>query len=675
MPAELYEFGDVTVDLRRVEVRRAGQVVPLEPKAFDVLRHLIANRDRLVTKDELLEVAWTATFVTPNVLTRAIAQLRKALGDNAFEARYIETVARRGYRFIAPLEVHRTGSPTAAGATAAPSPRRLTVTSDFHMFPAITPDGRAVAYASDHTGRMEIYLAGLVAGSREVALTTDGGHNMHPALSPDGRWLAYHSRKRGGIWVVPATGGAPRRVADFGSMPSWSPDNETIVFTSDAGGMSSQAVLWTVRRDGSSPGPLTRLGNPRGAHMAPTWSHDGRLITFRVGQHAQADLWMVDATGQAPWRLAPGTPPWTPRFSPDDRPSAATFSSDDRTVFWIGNTAEGDDCLMRVKLSDKGEIDGDPDVMLSFSGKSVSGFSMARDGTSVLSLNEGSTNLFAVDVGDGAAISPPIKLTSDDVLNTLPDYGPNGRIAYEQQVVGRPITAWLMDEDGNNKEALSAGLSVSVQAPQWDGQAKRVFAVVTEPGAASSYFAWIDLVTRQVTKIPAPPSRAGSAPHLSPDDRQLAFHVIDADGVMNTWIQHLDSGTERQITFDREAMAYPRWSQDGKWLGVVIKRGENTHIGVVSADGGATEQLTFDQGLSRSVSFSPDNDWIAFARESGSVWNIYVVSRRTKEVTQLTHFTSTDQYVLYPTWSPRGNRIVFERVERKASLWTVKLPS
>ena len=506
MPAERFEFGDIAVDLRRVEVRRAGQVVPLEPKAFDVLRHLIANRDRLVTKDELLDVAWKATFVTPNVLTRAIAQLRKALGDNASEARYIETVVTRGYRFIAPVVSTSTaGAPTL-------SPRRLTISSDSHTFPSISQDGRAVAYASDRTGTWEIYLAGLAAGSRELPLTTDGGHNMHPALSPDGRWLAFHSRKRGGIWVVPSTGGVPRRVADYGSMPSWSPDNETIVFTSDAGGMSSQAVLCTVRLDGSAPVALTRLGHPPGGHLAPMWSHGGRLIAFRVGRHAQADLWVAGASGHAPRRVALGTAPWTPRFSPDDRPSAAAFSSDDRAVFWIGNTAEGDDCLMRVTLSGLGEVEGEPEVIRSFPGKSVSGLSVARDGTAVLSLNEGSTNIFAVDVDGGVAVTTPMKLTSDDVLNTQPDYGRNGRIAYEQQVVGRPITAWLMDDDGNNKEPLSTGWPVSIQAPQWDGQAKRVFADVTEPGSDRSYFAWIDIGTRQMTKIPTPPSRAGSPP-------------------------------------------------------------------------------------------------------------------------------------------------------------------
>jgi len=666
MPAERYEFGDISVDLRRMEVRRAGQVIPLEPKALDVLRHLMANADRVVTKDELLDLCWRETFVTPNALTRAIAQLRKALGDDAFEARYIETVSKRGYRFIAPIASSR-------GSASAPSPIRLTVTSDSYTSPSISADGRAVAYASDRSGTIEVYLTGLAAGSRELPLTSDGGHNMYPALSHDGRWVAYHSRKRGGIWVVPSTGGAPRRVADFGSMPSWSPDSDTIVFTSDAGGMSSQAVLWTVRRDGDPPVALTRLGDPPGGHLAPAWSHDGRLIAFRVGRHAQADLWMIDVGGGAPWRLAPGTAPSTPRFSPDDRPSAATFSSDDGAVYWTGNTPDGDDCLLRLRLSHSGEPAGGCERVLSFPGKSVGGVSMARDGTVVLSLNEGSTNLYAIDVESGVATTPPIQLTSDDVLNTMPDYGSNRRIAYEQQVVGHPIAAWLMNEDGSGQEPLSAGLSVSVQAPQWNASAERVFVQVTEPGTAQSSFAWIDLVTRQLRKIPVAPFCPVSPPHLSPDDRQLAFHVIEPDGVMNVWVRHLDGDTERQVTFDREAMAYPRWSQDGKWLGVVIKRGETTHIGVVSAEGGATEQLTFDQGQSRAASFSPDNAWVAFAGERSGVWNVYAVSPHTKEVNQLTHFTTTDP-VLYPAWSPGGNRIVFERSESKASLWTVRLP-
>jgi Tol biopolymer transport system component len=661
MSAELYEFGDVVVHLGRVEVRRAGSSVGLEPKAFDVLRHLLENRDRLVTKDELLHVVWAGTFVTPNVLTRAVAQLRKALGDDAFEARYIETVARRGYRFIAPVRI---GDASPAGAATLLTPRRLTAARDSYDSPAVSPDGSAVAYASNRTGTEEICVAGLAPGSRELPITADGGGNVQPAFSPDGQWLAYHSRRRRGIWVVPSTGGTPRQVAEFGSQPSWSPDSQTIVFTSGPGGLTSQAVLWTVRREGGSPVQLTRLGSPPGGHLEPAWSPDGRLIASMVGRHEDREICVVGAHGGAPRRLAALTRASAPRFSPDAR-----------AVYWFGKTADRNDCLMRVRLGGGGEADGDPETMLRFHGEGLGTLSIAKNGTAVFSWMRLSANLFAVDVDEGGATGPPRQLTFDDGIMRYPDYGPAGRVAYEQEVAGRPITAWLIDDDGRGREPLSAGLSASARAPQWDADGKRIL-VLVEPGSATPpHFGWIDLATRQLTRIPCPSPGAGSQPSLSPDGRRLAFHLVAADGVVNVWVQCLDGGAPRQVTFDREAMSYPRWSQDGEWLAVNVKRGEDTHVGVVSAEGGPVELLTLGQGIRWPYTFSPDGDRVAFAGGLGgeSVWNINTVSRSTKEVKRLTHFT--DGTARFPAWSPRGDRIVFTRAERTGSLWTMDLPT
>src|SRR5262245_47998021 len=103
--SDVFEFEGFRLDPRRMGVWKDDERVWLEPKAMDVLLHLVANRDRLVTKDELLDSAWKDAFVTPNALTRAIAQLRKALGDDVEHPRLIETVAKRGYRFVAPVTV------------------------------------------------------------------------------------------------------------------------------------------------------------------------------------------------------------------------------------------------------------------------------------------------------------------------------------------------------------------------------------------------------------------------------------------------------------------------------------------------------------------------------------------------------------------------------------------
>jgi TolB-like protein/Flp pilus assembly protein TadD len=103
----IYQFDDVSVDLEMFEVRKADIRARLEPKAFEALVFLIENRGRLVEKKELLDAVWKDSFVTENAMTRVIAQLRKALGDDSKEAKYIETVPTRGYRFIAEVEVSK----------------------------------------------------------------------------------------------------------------------------------------------------------------------------------------------------------------------------------------------------------------------------------------------------------------------------------------------------------------------------------------------------------------------------------------------------------------------------------------------------------------------------------------------------------------------------------------
>lgn len=100
----IYQFDNVRVEAREFRFFKDGASVTLEPKAFAVLIFLIENRGRLVLKDELLDAVWKDSFVTPNVLTRVVAQLRRALGEDAKSARYIETVPTRGYRFIAEVE-------------------------------------------------------------------------------------------------------------------------------------------------------------------------------------------------------------------------------------------------------------------------------------------------------------------------------------------------------------------------------------------------------------------------------------------------------------------------------------------------------------------------------------------------------------------------------------------
>jgi DNA-binding winged helix-turn-helix (wHTH) protein/DNA polymerase III delta prime subunit len=104
-------FEDFELDEQLFQLRRGGAVVRLEPKVYDVLAHLVRHRNRVVSKDELLETLWQGEFVSDTVLPRCIATMRKALGDARAQPRLIATVHGRGYRFIGAVREPVAGAP------------------------------------------------------------------------------------------------------------------------------------------------------------------------------------------------------------------------------------------------------------------------------------------------------------------------------------------------------------------------------------------------------------------------------------------------------------------------------------------------------------------------------------------------------------------------------------
>ena len=156
-------FGPYEADRTTYRVVRDGQTVDLTPKLLDLLLYLLERPATLVTEEELLDAVWPGANVTDNALAQAVSELRDALGDRAASPSYIKTVARRGYRFVAPVETVDAAKPlptaSGPGRTVLPSPvanpndddqPRTVVVLDFDEF-----DG-----FSDHleldTGRHEI---------------------------------------------------------------------------------------------------------------------------------------------------------------------------------------------------------------------------------------------------------------------------------------------------------------------------------------------------------------------------------------------------------------------------------------------------------------------------------------------------------------------------------------
>src|SRR5205814_4544395 len=111
-------------------------------------------------------------------------------------------------------------------------PVQLTTSPDVDLNGSFSPDSQSFAYSSNRSGQFEIYARPVGSGGARRQVTSDGKQNVEPAWSPDGKSIAYRSVAQHGIWLVPVSGGTPRRLTAFGSAPAWSRDGKQIAFRS-----------------------------------------------------------------------------------------------------------------------------------------------------------------------------------------------------------------------------------------------------------------------------------------------------------------------------------------------------------------------------------------------------------------------------------------------------------
>lgn len=184
----------------------------------------------------------------------------------------------------------------------------------FETDPAWSPDGRRVAFASNRSGQFQIYVAA-ADGSGARPVTSLAGGATEPAWSPDGRWIVFVRFQPGGLYLVPAAGGAPRRLGIYDaseSSPTWSRTG-WIAYARRAPATTTSEI-WIERPDGSGRRQVTRLN--AGA-ASPSWSPNGRRIAFVDDKRGQYEVYVVDRDGANLRRLTSTTsddvqPAWSP---------------------------------------------------------------------------------------------------------------------------------------------------------------------------------------------------------------------------------------------------------------------------------------------------------------------------------------------------------------------------
>jgi Tol biopolymer transport system component len=529
---------------------------------------------------------------------------------SVWKARVVSAIGLTAVAALAYFAGRRTVGPqTATPDAAAPtrSFRRLTNLPGAELWPALSPDGKTLAYVKAvGPGNTDIFVQ-RIGGQAAVNLTKDSpGNDLDPAFSPDGSRIAFRSdREGGGLFIMGTMGESVRRLTDFGFHPAWFPDGRRIAFSSrtsrrpydrtgtsqlwtlDVGTGEKKKLLsgdaeqpsvspnglriayWGVGLGGSSArdvftipvgglaegeAPVAVTKDPA-LDWDPFWSSDGRSLFFGSDRDGTLNLWRVPIDERSGRTLGEPEPVSLPAWHAG--PFAA--SADGKRIAF--QSVEDERFLDRIPLDPvSGRVSGEPRTILKTNMEiAAPGISPSGDTLAFASL--GLEEDLWIIRSDGSGLR---KVTDDRFRDRVPSFAPDGkRLVFHSDRDGF-WNVWTIGVDGSGLKQLTAdrtgALIFTVFSP--DGAKIAVSSLRTGPRIISSG-------ARPETPLPEalPPPEEGSffVPRSwSPDGRKLMGYLWEPEG-LRTGILSYDIGSR---TYDRltESGIWPIVCGDGRRL-------------------------------------------------------------------------------------------------------------
>jgi DNA-binding winged helix-turn-helix (wHTH) protein/Tol biopolymer transport system component len=647
----VYRFADVEVHEREFNLTKAGEVLAIEPKSFRVLLYLVRNPQKVITKDELLDAVWSDITVSENSVARAIAQLRRLLGDNIQEPRYIATVATVGYRFVCPVEVVGDGAANPEEASASTSPktsghpgkrlRRIAGVMHLLLETASVPVRTHRPWLA--WGAVAVLLVAFAALSlihfRErplvptpVQFQISPSGRMLPAdafaVSPDGRHLAFAATGSDGIarlWIrnldslevrvlsdsYPAfsTGGL---VAVVGPL-FWSPDSRFIGFQS--GGKLEKIEI--------SGGPAQALCDVQGTVVGGSWNRDG-VIVF-------ADLGSADSTGGLMQVSAAGgvASPLTTldRSRKEFVHVLPSFLPDGRHFLYLRDSSSPETSGAYVGSINTKPEEQDSKRLLATTAEPVYVPSSDSDSGQVLFLRQRTLMAQPFDAHRLEPFGEAVPIAEH--VGSYLDYGffsasSNGVLVYRSDAGQIYQLTWL-DQQGKVLATVAEPDRYNNMALSPDG--RRVAVSRTNPENTPNWDVWLlDVGRNRSTRLTYEQLRA-TFPVWSADGSSIIFGSERAGGI-NLYLKLASgAGDERLLLKSSDGYKYATSSsRDGRFLlYTAINPKTKSDLWVLPSNGDHKPipflRTDFNE---RSGQFSPDGHWIAYISDESGGNEIYV---------------------------------------------------
>ncbi len=625
--------------------------MPLQGQPFQVCAILLSRSGELVSREELRQQVWPEdTFVDfDHALNTAITKIRLALGDEADNPRFVETLPRRGYRFIAPVDkpsLQIVSPPTRKSRVWGLTPRTrwlagvalslalfsvvgiwkfarnrsdklpplevapLVGLPGVQIEPAFSRDGNQVAFVLRGTEKCGIYTT-MVGGERSLRLTSDC-NDSSPTWSPDGRRVAFYRYFENGngmaIRVVPAFGGSEHRLYKGPFNPSargldWSPDGNVIAFS---GGKTDWNGTWILLL--SLVDSTTRqLTSPSSQEVdySPAFSPDGSTVAFVRGTLAGAveDLYVVPAQGGVPKRLT---------FDKTWIKGSPTWTSDGRDIVF-SSTRGGLASLWRISASG-----GTPRPVAGV-GVIASSPSISPKGNQLVYTQSFiKENISRLNLKDEKhSQGPPEVLNLKKGRNWRPHFSPDGkRFAFESVQGASEI--WACDNDGANCGQLTS-LQGTAGAPRWspDGH---YMAFEFRPKERSEIYL-LELGGGTPRLLPTLPGADNGGPSWSRDGKSIYFYSDQGGGPFQLWKVPLEGGHPVQIT--KNGGVFAAESADGRFL--YYSKHEAQGIWKVPLSGGEEKRVLDQAGETEWYNWGLARNGIYFLehRENGGALDFF----------------------------------------------------